>query len=810
MPLLPQQAIDLYFSSLSLSEAEKKGAEQIRKICLDYMEASHTEAAFLEQVINGAEYAIISVDNMGLITMFNKSAEKMTGYPAEEVVGKQRPIIFHDKAEISKAAKELSEELNITLPSEEIAFVIKTHFQPVHERNWTFIRKSGERITVSISMTALRNPAGDITGYLGIIKDITQQMILKENLLLAEHIIENSPSVLFKWLPDSSWSVTYVSENVKRLSGYLAEDYKKEPGLFSQNIHPEDIPQITQLTNDAVEKRKETVFLEYRIKHKDDHWIWVEEHSFIKYSPNGRVDFFQGMITDISERKKAQLKLEESELRYELVMRGTAAGLWDWINVEDTNQWWSPKFYEMLGYKDQEISADVRTFRSLIHPEDHPRISELLQAHFKDNVPYVAEYRVKTKSGDYKWILATGHAHRDETGKPVRMMGSIIDINNRKISEKRLQEGEDRFRILIESAKDIFYTANIRGNFMYVNNAAETVTGFSVEEILKMNYVDLIKPSYKESVSDFYRHQQITQKFFTYYEFPIIKKDGTEVWVGQNVQLLYKNGQRDGFQAVVREITEFKQAQLKLESYTNTLEKANKELDQFAYIVSHDLKAPLRGILNLAEWLKEDLSPHFNEETHAHFTLLKNRVHRMEMLINGILDYSKVGRKKYGNETFRIVPFIEELFDALNMPQHFKKNVVSSINNINTDKISMERVLSNLISNVIKYNNNPNPTIDISVSKQGPLLFFCVKDNGAGIDPAYHDKIFQIFQTLQARDEYESTGIGLSIVKKILEERGGTIWVQSQPGEGAAFYFTWPLNEEKQDYTAGKKRAEDV
>jgi signal transduction histidine kinase len=227
-------------------------------------------------------------------------------------------------------------------------------------------------------------------------------------------------------------------------------------------------------------------------------------------------------------------------------------------------------------------------------------------------------------------------------------------------------------------------------------------------------------------------------------------------------------------------------------AHTRSLEKSNSELDQFAHIVSHDLKAPLRAISNLSLWLEEDLGTSLTGENRDNFVKLRSRVVRMESLINGILEYSRVGREQVSNERVDVYTLLTELVELLSPPAHIKIHLSEGMPALDTAKVMLSQVFSNLISNAIKYNNKAEGVIKIYGSEKETEFEFVVEDNGPGIPPEYHEKIFQIFQTLQARDKFESTGIGLTIVRRILTAKGGDIRVVSAPGEGSKFIFTWP------------------
>ena len=227
---------------------------------------------------------------------------------------------------------------------------------------------------------------------------------------------------------------------------------------------------------------------------------------------------------------------------------------------------------------------------------------------------------------------------------------------------------------------------------------------------------------------------------------------------------------------------------------THALEQSNRELDQFAYVASHDLKAPLRGIANLAQWIQEDVGDRLSAESADHIRLLQGRVHRMESLIDGILAYSRAGRVRSQPETVDTGALVGEVVELLAPAPGVVIEVQADMPTVYSERVPLQQVFLNLISNAIKYTAASRPDVKIHIGWQPSRdgYAFSVGDNGPGIAPQYHERIWGIFQTLEARDKVEGTGIGLSVVKKMVESRGGRVWLESSPGEGAVFFFSWP------------------
>ncbi|WP_139920012.1 ATP-binding protein [Hymenobacter sp. DG01] len=223
------------------------------------------------------------------------------------------------------------------------------------------------------------------------------------------------------------------------------------------------------------------------------------------------------------------------------------------------------------------------------------------------------------------------------------------------------------------------------------------------------------------------------------------------------------------------------------------LEKRNQELDQFAYVVSHDLKAPLRGIETASRWIEEDMGQDLPEHIREFLKLMRTRVRRMESLITGILDLARVGRTPQADEPVFVRQLLREIIDSLDLPAGFEVELPFYLPTLHTNRVQLQQVFTNLISNALKYHHQPEQgTVRIGCVEGPQFYTFSVADDGPGIAPEYHERIFVIFQTLTERDTLESTGVGLAIVKKIVERQGGTIRVESIEGQGATFIFTWP------------------
>ncbi|MCX5747144.1 MAG: ATP-binding protein [Proteobacteria bacterium] len=270
-------------------------------------------------------------------------------------------------------------------------------------------------------------------------------------------------------------------------------------------------------------------------------------------------------------------------------------------------------------------------------------------------------------------------------------------------------------------------------------------------------------------------------------------KDGSLYWVDTSiVPFLGPEGVPIQFIAIRAEITERKRLEAENARVMQEIQAANKELTDFAYIVSHDLKAPLRGISSLASWLLTDHGDKLGDEGNEQLALMSNRVKRLGALVDGILAYSRAGRGREDRVLVDLDEVVRNVIDLLAPPPHVRVDIATPLPRVVIEPFKAQQLFQNLLSNALKYMDKPEGQIVVRCTDDGDHWTFAVSDNGPGIEARYFERIFQLFQTLAPRDRVEGTGVGLALVKKIVELEGGMIWVESTVGVGTAFHFTLP------------------
>lgn len=424
--------------------------------------------------------------------------------------------------------------------------------------------------------------------------------------------------------------------------------------------------------------------------------------------------------------------------------------------------------------------------------------------------------------GEDTWWLTTLNPIQDETGKIYRIIGTSLNISDRKAAETELDQEKNFLQALLDNLSDGIVACDEHGVLTLFNQATKEFHGLPRQAIPAADWAeyynlylpDGVTPMPSEDIPLF---RALQGESITDVEMMIIPKHGqSRTLLANGDPIIDRCGKKIGAIAAMRDITERRQVEQTLAKLneeledrvrdrtnqlervnalllatTTTLERRNQELDQFAYVTSHDLKAPLRAIANLSEWIEEDLEDKLDDDTKHKMNLLRSRVHRLENLINGLLDYSRVGRLSSETQFVDVAKMLTEIIDLLDVPDSCQIQIQEHMPSLETEAIPLQQVFHNLISNAIKHSDCSNSKINISVQELDNYYEFSVADNGKGIDPKYHDRIFTIFQTLEARDTKENTGIGLAIVKKAVENQGGEIKIESDIDGGSNFKFTW-------------------
>ena len=565
--------------------------------------------------------------------------------------------------------------------------------------------------------------------------------------------------------------------------GYEKQELEGVP--FIDFVHPEDVSK----TLEEVEKLtdlKQTVSFENRFRTKEGSYINLSWNT----SPDPETGNLYAIARNVQKEKLAEQHLKEVNYLLEESQQIAKIGSWNY-SFTSKNLIWSEEHYRIFEMDNLPTDELFAKFRKLVHQDDLIILDNVIDEVSKTGKKFKTNYRIVFPDERVKYILAMGEPVMDAQGTIVAMNGVVQDVTEITVAEQNLNEKSKEIKD-IRAALDeaaIVSISDRKGKLTYVNDNFCAVSKFGREELIGFE---------QPNMAVFFETDFGKQILENIYNGTIWKgevrhkaKDGTHYWENKTiVPFLNDRGIPYQYISIGTDITDRKNAEENLISALNSLEKKNRELDEYAYVVSHDLKSPLRAIYNLSEWIVIDM-PELPQKVKENFDLLRSRVSRMENLINGVLEYSRIGRVEMEKESVDINDLLEQLVDSI-VPNNFEVSVGSNFPVVLAERILLQQVFTNLISNAVKYNDKPLGKIHCSYKSVKDYHQFTVKDNGPGIAEAYQQKVFKVFQTIEARDVKESTGIGLAIVKKIVEEKGGIIYIDSKEGEGCSFILTIP------------------
>jgi PAS domain S-box-containing protein len=639
----------------------------------------------------------------------------------------------------------------------------------------------------------LKNRSGKVIGMQGTIKDVTNENRIEENLRSANKLLDESQRIS----KSGSWKHDLITnDSIWSKGHYEIFELEELPSdqlyaVARLRIHPDDLSILDEADKIVMETGSDFEII-YRILFPDNRIKQIREIGKPYRDESGKIVAMQGSIQDVTKEKETELNLSNSNKLLDESQSIAKIGSWkmDLITQELT---WSSGHYQIFDLEELPPNQLFDAYRERIHPDDIEVLDNALAQTIKTGDDLLYNHRLVMVDGSFKYVAVIGKGYKNEKGEIIGLQGTVQDITEKTLVEQiiieKAKEINDVRSALDESS--IVTITDDKGLLTFVNDKFCSISKYSKEDLLgQYHYLD--NPYYK--LNNFIKNifKTIASGQVWKGEIMNIAKDRSIFWVYSTiVPFLDEKGKPYQYIAISSDITEQKQAQKKLNTVLTDLEKTNKELDQFAYIVSHDLKAPLRAIHNLSEWIMEDM-PEMPADVFSNFELMRGRVVRMENLINGVLAYSRIGKILIESQLTDLKIMLHQIIETIVPAEGYDIFIADTIPELKIPRILFEQIFTNLISNAIKYNDKPIGKVACLYESLTDIHQFTIKDNGPGIAEKYHQKVFKVFQTIEARDKKESTGVGLSIVQKIIEEQGGTIRIESTVGQGASFIFTIP------------------
>ncbi len=679
-----------------------------------------------------------------------------------------------------------------------------------------YIHKNGKNIPIELSVSAKYNDKNKLLHYIAFITNITERKESAEKISRYSRIFENSLNEIFLF---ETKSLKFIQVNTAALEnlGYTFEELNKmTPVDIKPNVTTEA---FKKLIEPLYKKEKEKIVFETVHQRKDKSLYNVEVHLQLLHFENEPL--FVAIILDISERIKNQQELKQSEEKYKHLVENNT-DLFVKIDSENRFQFVSQTYCKLFGKTEEELLNN--TFMPFVHEDDRELTEKSLKTLYQE--PYTAyhEQRAMTKIG-WRWLAWSNKAVLDDKK-------NIISINaiGRDITKQKMAESEVKIML------------NTKGEITLINKKGCEILGYSVNELLNKNWFELlIHEDIRKDVTSIF-HNLVSGKIEPdeYYENLIINKNGeTRLIAFHNTIIRNEESQITNVLFSGEDITERKHIETEVIKYRNHLEElvkerttelegkaekinesqkamrflledvndareeldninkklsdSNKDLESFAYSVSHDLKSPLRAINGYTNVLMEDFPELFIGERKEYLDLIVRNSVKMNSLIDDLLRFSRAGRSNIDISKFNLSVMVN---DVLNMVKVNYKNqkIKSKIQKdvfINADIAAVKQVLQNLIHNAVKFSVEKEITeIEFGSKTINEKRIYYIKDNGIGFDTKYAKKLFEVFQRLHSSDKFEGTGVGLALVKRIINKHGGDIWAESEIGKGSTFYFT--------------------
>jgi len=503
------------------------------------------------------------------------------------------------------------------------------------------------------------------------------------------------------------------------------------------------------------------------------------------------VELNEQLELEIRERERTQKLLSESQQRLELALKGADLGLWDY-DIANNEAFVDQTWAEIFGYSVDDIPSNINWWSSVLHPEDRSTVVEAWNAHLEGRTPFFeAEQRVKAKAGEWNWVRTRGKVvDRDGDGNPLRASGTVFNISDRKRAEDKLLQMS---KVFMESIDPIFIR-DLEGHIVDLNKAAEEIYGWSREQLIGKSIKTIVSPKRHEFADELHERCKCGEKVENV-EILYCKRSGEVIPVLVSLSLLTdKKGEPVGIASIAKDLSDLKRTEEMLRAKTEALEHSNRGLEEFAYVAAHDLREPLVGIAAYLKVLERRHKGKRDSEAHRLVSRALAITLRMDSLVQSLLAYSRLGA---GPKSFQPTDCNVALDSALSnlrsaIEESGAKVTIDPLPTVMGDPALMIQLFQNLISNAIKFASDRPLEIYIGATQEEAKWKFHVKDNGIGIEPPHFDRIFRIFQRLEASGGRAGTGIGLANCKKIVEHHGGRIWLDSEPGEGSTFFFTIP------------------
>jgi PAS domain S-box-containing protein len=653
---------------------------------------------------------------------------------------------------------------------------------------------------MEINAEVLRNKDGMPEKVIFVQREITERKKVEEGIRLSEARLRRAElaSRSGNWELHIDTHIMVASEGASRLYGVDGENFDYE------TVKTIPLPEYRSLLDSALKNLVQNDIpynIHFKIKTADRGEI-KNIHSVAIFDKDKRVVF--GVIQDVTQQKLIEQELRVRRKEFQSYFDAGSVGLSvslpdkSWIEV---NQ----RLCTMLGYTREELTK--LSWVNLTHPDDLQENEELFQKVIDGTIDtYELDKRFIRKDGSILYVTLSVVCQRNENGTVHHFLSSYIDITDRKKAEEALLESEEKHRFLLDESSDPIFAFNADGQYRYVNKAFADGVGRKREDITGKKIWDVF--SKEEADKRFAAVKWVFENGETRaLEVRVPVPSGDHFYLTTVKPVFNQRQEVINVICISKDITELKQAEkeirelnealeLRVTERTSQLEAVNKELEAFSYSASHDLRTPLRAINGFANILLEEYYPKLDDEGKRLLNVIITNADKMGYLIDDLLSFSRLNKQELIKSKINMYSMMSTVYKDLASENDARliDFRLDKIPDVSGDPALMRQVCVNLLHNAIKYSaRKKKRIIEVGSKTEGTEVIFYVKDNGAGFDMAYANKLFSVFQRLHSPKEFDGSGVGLAIVQRIIHRHKGRVWAESKVDKGATFYFSLPI-----------------
>jgi len=743
--------------------------------------AAEEAQGFLAAIVESSEDAIAAYTPEGVILTWNRGAETISGYAAGEAIGKNVSMMAKAPAGLARFTAQV------------------LGGQVVSQYEGACGRKDGGGVQVSVTGSPIRNAAGEVIAVSAVLRDVTERRLAERKIRESEEIFrevfEHAPVGMVLSGPDGR--LTQVNAAFCRMLGYSeAELLGKD---WAELTHPDDLEACLGRTKLLFQNPNRCADVEKRYIHRSGAVVWARIRLSAIRDSAGHPSQHVIHAEDITERKRTEEALRESQGRFRVMADGCPAMLW-LTGAAGETEFINRTTREFSGPLAEEVEAG--DWRALVHPDDAAGYIEAFGRAVREHASFRAEVRLRRADGEWRWVAAAAEPRLSPGGEYLGHAGLWPDITERKQAEQALRASEEKFRQLAENIHEVFWMMNPAANeLVYVSPAYERISGQSSEAFYRdpMSWLNAVHPDDLKEVR--LCLDRVKQGESVSPEFRIRTPSGEEKWIRDRAfPVLDQEGKLIRIVGIAEDITERKRHEEELIRARLGADAANRAKSCFLANMSHEIRTPMNGVLGMLQLLLEtDLTADQRELAKVAETSGRDLL----TLIDGILDLSKVEARKMALEvlSFNLRDAVESVFPVLRVQADAKGlslrwRVAPEIPPVlRGDVHRLRQVLSNLCANAVKFTERGEIVLDAALDCQdgrAATVRFRVTDTGIGIRTEQIPALFSAFTQADASTtrKYGGTGLGLTLCKQIVELMGGTIGAESREGRGSTFWFT--------------------